>query len=1396
MKKRIKNFIAYSLAASLIFGTFMANVDASIIETTDKTSTTQDIVKDRSIVIGITKFSPDKAISAMSAAIAGAHDFAYMGRNEVPMYMYDNGIWLKFDTSNKATVLNFNKEADNKEITDMLNNGIYYVDNVEKTVSITYNLPTGAEIVAVGEDEPRTSEIKYENSTITMPATIKKIEIVKDGEKLAGFDVNPSASEDVERKIAKEVFFKKDASDAGIKVMEIAGDEYIMPQENPEKEGHSFAGWDLPTDGIVGDENEVLAKWQVNKYSVIFDADNGSGTQIMTEDYDTVVEFPKNPVRDGYTFQGWFEDGSDTPVDTENYKMPAAPTGTNLKAGWVINEYTIEFDSKGGEAVESITADYESAVVLPTDLTKIGHSFTGWYSDEDCTESYSQTTMPLNGAKLYAGWDVNQYNITFDTDGGSDVENIRDNFGTSITLPSDIAKEGYTFQGWFEGESDSQSDLSSIPDRDVELHAKWKANKYTVKYDANVDSDSKYPVENVMDESHFEYDREDTLNENNLTRDGYTFQGWSSSADGSAEYSDAAEVKNLTSDEEVTLFAIWEPNTYTVKYSAGVEDDAVDKVEGEVKDTTFKVGEVPSLAENSFKRKTYEFMGWSYEMNGSVIEPDVEFPKDAEGKVSEDITLYAVWKQSETETVYTAEYYLEGETDGTYEKNEKNSGVSVGLKKGTLENYVGFNHYHLSKIVVDGNDIRISDEVELDDEGKSVIEYYFDRDTYTVIFDAGHDGFINPGEKTAKYGSTYILPSISNASENGKAGNTAVWKLDGERYGVEGESKTFTESFTLYLDWDVNLHTIKFATDSEDTQDTTRENAEFGSDVEFPADPTKTGYTFAGWFIEGDDTAKTSLTVPDEDVTLTAHWTINSHKITFATDSEDTQDTTRENAEFGSDVEFPADPTKTGYTFAGWFIEGDDTAKTSLTVPDEDVTLTAHWTINSHKITFATDSEDTQNTTRENVEFGSDVEFPTNPTKTGYTFAGWFIEGDDTAKTSLTVPDEDVTLTAHWTINSHKITFATDSEDTQDTTRENVEFGSDVEFPANPTKTGYTFAGWFIEGDDTAKTSLTVPDEDVTLTAHWDVNKYKISFVTNGDEGSEVAEIEKDFGTILTEFEPNVPKKTGYTFAGWYKDAELTEEFEFDGATMPAENLTLYGKWEINKHKITFATDSEDTQDTTRENAEFGSDVEFPADPIKTGYIFAGWFIEGDDTAKTSLTVPDEDVTLTAHWTINSHDVTFATDSEDTQDTTREDVEFGSDVEFPANPTKTGYIFAGWFIEGDDTAKTSLTVPDEDVTLTAHWTPITYKVTFYAGGEAVSPTTAEEADFAAVKYDEEKSIASISDIVKNKKAGYTLKGWAYRENSQTPDIRLDGSIKNLTTENGDVVTLYAVWEQN
>ena len=287
--------------------------------------------------------------------------------------------------------------------------------------------------------------------------------------------------------------------------------------------GHTFKGWydnenltGSPVTAIGGAETgnkEYWAKWEINQYTITFDTNGGSEIAPITQDYGTEITAPDNPTRKGYTFKGWDKEISET--------MPAE--NITVKAQWEINQYTITFDTNGGSEIAPITQDYGTEITAPDNPTRKGYTFKGW--DKEIPE-----TMPAENITVKAQWEINQYTITFDTNGGSEIAPITQDYGTEITAPDNPTRKGYTFKGW------AKEIPKTMPAENITLKAQWEINQYTITFDTNGGSEIA-PITQ-------DYGTEITAPDK-PTRKGYTFKGWDK------------EIPETMPAENITITARW-----------------------------------------------------------------------------------------------------------------------------------------------------------------------------------------------------------------------------------------------------------------------------------------------------------------------------------------------------------------------------------------------------------------------------------------------------------------------------------------------------------------------------------------------------------------------------------------------------------------------------------------------------------------------------------------------------------------------------------------------------------------------------------------------------------------------------------------------------------------------
>ncbi|MCK7504568.1 MAG: InlB B-repeat-containing protein [Desulfobacterales bacterium] len=183
------------------------------------------------------------------------------------------------------------------------------------------------------------------------------------------------------------------------------------------------------------------------------------------------------PTKVGHVFGGWYDNAEFTGGTITTIALQSTGDKT-LYAKWTINQYIIVFDSNGGSGIARIIQDYNTAITAPRQSDANGiYLWSGW-------SQAIPSTMPAENLTITAQWTINHYAITFNSNGGSAVTAITQNYNSSITAPANPTRVGYTFNGW------SQAVPSTIPAENLTLTAQWTINPYTITFNSNGGSQS------------------------------------------------------------------------------------------------------------------------------------------------------------------------------------------------------------------------------------------------------------------------------------------------------------------------------------------------------------------------------------------------------------------------------------------------------------------------------------------------------------------------------------------------------------------------------------------------------------------------------------------------------------------------------------------------------------------------------------------------------------------------------------------------------------------------------------------------------------------------------------------------------------------------------------------
>lgn len=522
-----------------------------------------------------------------------------------------------------------------------------------------------------------------------------------------------------------------------------------------------------------------------------------------------------------------------------------------------------------------------------------------------------------------------------------------------------------------------------------------------------------------------------------------------------------------------------------------------------------------------------------------------------------------------------------------------------------------------------------------------------------------------------------------------------------------------------------------------------------GAEIAAPANnPTKDGYTFAGWSLDGTNVVTFPQTMGTADVTYTAVFVENAkYKATFLVDGAAYGDV-NSYAE-GEQIVAPADPSKTGYTFTGW-----DPAVG--TMGNADMTFNAKFEAKTYNVKFMNgDAQHDANT----VKYDGAYTLPAAPTKDGYTFAGW-VDAEGNAMPATHTTDGDVTFYAKWVTSAFDAKFYLDAAKTNLYDTKSVEFGAAITAPAAPSKTGYTFKGWSLDGSTVLADLGTMDTEGKDFIAVFEALSSGVTFY----DGDTVLETKTgNFGDKINAIDN--PTKAGYTFAGWVDASGDAVTFP---VTLGLDPISVYAKWTANPIFIEFY-DGANFISGGEQNC--GEAIVAPEAPVKAGYNFVGWVDANGDAMPA--TVPTADAKYYTKYEAATYNVTFKADGEIVRS---EEALFGSTIVPPDAPSKVGNTFKGWAVEGTTDIVTfddNTTVPVGGVTYVAIFEANTYKVTYYVDNVIVHTVD--------VKYGD-----PIPEYTYTPEAGESFGGWTTTipETMPANDVNIYGT----TSTNNYTVT--------
>ena len=1231
-------------------------------------------------------------------------------------------------------------------------------------------------------------------------------------------------------------------------VVNTAGEETVKLPENPTKEGYIFDGW-YWDDGIwaqpftaeslleqkLESDMAVYAKWleeDITKrtFKVTFDSMSGSAVEPVTALYGTLVKKPSDPTRTGYVFVGWYKqadlseewdfssdtltenitlyakwvsesdasgcdiltaEGFDfdaegktlsikTPNSQEYFALSSAltvspyaswtvtsdaegreevPSATvplqvgdntfyiNITSGTQSNKnqytvnirrraiYTVTYDFAGGG--ESVSEQVEEDGLAPAkEGTRTGYTFSGWTAGETAWDF--EASAVTGDITLTAVWTANSYSVTFDAAGGEETEGVEVTFGSAAQLPVP-ERSGYTFTGWQKEDGTAVSDAAGAVGEwniaeDVSLTASWSVVTYDVTYNN---------VEGATHSNPATYTVEDAaVALQDAAKTGYTFLGWYSDAEFAQEVSEI----DTSACEDVELWARWEVITYTATFVNS--DGTVGTVDFDIEDTALSEPAVP-------QRTGYTGAWEDYEIK------------------AEDLTINAVYTPITYDITYENTKGAANGNPATYNIET----ATITLSGITSPGYT-FEGWFAGEEKVES--------IELGSYGDITLTAKWAVITYNITYI--YDDTMGDLAEGAQLKSTYTIeeqfeftPLVCHTTGYNFAGWFTQKDL-GTGEQVTGVSLGSTGDITVYAQWGLEVYSI-FYRGTEGAENSNPVTYTIESETFTIAPLSRAGYNFLGWFeADGETPAQTTVSTGSYgDLEFYAKWQVVGYTITYNMyDGEWEGEASPAAYTIEESVTF-TDLVREGYFFAGWYslAEGGELTTGIALGSTGNVTVYARW------INF--DPKGGSEINYEMEYSSSGLTKPEDPSKDYYDFGGWFTDESFEDEFDFSLPERSLTLYAKWIPTEYAITYVLDGGTNNAANPATYNVEESVTFAA-PSKVGHTFNGWYSTPEFTSAPLEGIEAGSygaVTVYASFSINSYTISFDTN--EGTSVADIEQYYGTDVTR--PADPAKTGYSFGGWFSDSALRTPYVF--TTMPAEDITVYAKWNVITYDIVYNLDggTNNASNPASFNIESGSIV--LREPSKRGYTFVGWFTDSafEEQVGSIPAGSYGEKEFFACWEVIVYDITY---------NMPEGAENPNPLTYTVESALTnfeaasfaGYTFGGFFTsESYGEQVTSFGGGAiGDVTVFAKFTPNSY-VVWLDGSEEASSVVTFDLNGASGEAPAAQTVtesATLSYPAAPERAGYLFGGWFANSACEGEAFDFSGLI-------GSDVTLYAKW---
>ncbi|MCR5113247.1 MAG: InlB B-repeat-containing protein [Acholeplasmatales bacterium] len=601
------------------------------------------------------------------------------------------------------------------------------------------------------------------------------------------------------------------------------------------------------------------------------------------------------------------------------------------------------------------------------------------------------------------------------------------------------------------------------------------------------------------------------------TKEGYTFDGWSTNGD---KFTKNYVIEAGTTGN-ILIAAKWTANTYAV--TLDLNGGKVSYITTDIEDTvTYGKKYNPSTP----TREGYTFDGWYY--------GDIKF-ENGNYLYAKDITLVAKWKAKS----FTIALDANGGEVSTTSLNVT-YGEAYELPTPTREGYTFEGWYNDdTKIETTGTWSTLS-------SSNLTLKAKWSIKVCTLTLDA-NGGEVSTASLNVTYGEAYELPTPTREGYTFEG-----WYNDDTKIETTGTWSTLSSgNLTLKAKWSIKVCTLTLDANGGEVSIASK-NITYGKAYQLPT-PTRDGYTFAGWYNGDTLFAQTGTCETEGSITLVAKWTANTYSVVLNYNDESTTNQTVE-LTYGEAYELPT-PTREHYTFAGWYYGDTLVENTGNWSIAGNVTLEAKWVGEKHNIHLYTSgggiySASSNNAADITLEYGKEYTLPT-PVSNGYDFLGWYYGDTLIPLTGVSEFTEDITLTAKWEETVYTLVLNTNGGLGADKTTYSCAYEDEIDLPVL-VKTNYKFLGWYYDDEKVTQSFFSVLD-DATLEAKWQYNANTYYVTYNPSEGYTTS-VKYQEVTVGEAYSLEVLEKDDYTFEGWYSNLTLIPA---SGTWSTASNLTL-----------------------------------------------------------------------------------------------------------------------------------------------------------------------------------------------------------------------------------------------